>query len=168
MTDSTTPDPNASYWHPDGSERTLVEYRSAVEGGAHLAHARYLGADAALAAAASLTMSESDAVDFLDGDGDHDLRERYLSDGEPNLSGEWADDPAPSSLLREVTGLDYADGDVPELTDAIADAWEEGRDAVWADAVTAFACRVTGDIPRALSIEASNEAYVDSLRSAAR
>lgn len=136
---------------------------------AHLARARYLGADAALAAAASLTMSESDAADFLDGDGSHDLRERYLSDGEPNLREDVNDDdPTPFGLLREVTGLDDADGDVPELTDALASAWEQGRDAVWPDAVTAFARRITGDIPGALALEASCEAYVDSLRAAAR
>lgn len=41
----------------------------------------------------------------------------------PNLSGEYADDPTPLSVAREVTGDDDPSGDV---VDALAEAWEEG------------------------------------------
>jgi hypothetical protein len=42
---------------------------------------------------------------------------------EPNLSGEWGDDPTPLSLARDITGLeDPAD----ELTSELSDAFEEG------------------------------------------
>ena len=49
----------------------------------------------------------------------------------PNLSGEWADDPTPYSLYREITGDDpyIVRGDrqsVEALVDAIADEWERG------------------------------------------
>ena len=46
---------------------------------------------------------------------------------EPNLSGEFADDPTPASLAA---ALDVADAS-PEYIDAIADAWEEGASEVF-------------------------------------
>lgn len=54
-------------------------------------------------------------------------------DGEPNLSGEWADSPTPLSVAREVTERT----DPPEwAVDAIADAWERGAQGRWAELVT--------------------------------
>jgi len=48
----------------------------------------------------------------------------------PALSGEWAGDPTPLNLAREITGEDNpADG----LIDALADAWEYGRDDAFID-----------------------------------
>lgn len=128
-----------------------------------LARARYLGADAALAAASWVTMSESDARSILD-DVDPEVVDRYP---EPNLSGEFADDPTPDSLAREITGT--ADGgwvyDV-YMTDEIATAWEEGRDLVWADALQGVALRLLGDVVRALDVEQRNESTVNALRGA--
>lgn len=43
----------------------------------------------------------------------------------PNLSGEYADDPTPQSLARDVTGLDDF-SETPELVDQIAEAFEDG------------------------------------------
>lgn len=61
-------------------------------------------------------------LDMLrDGDGE---AWDYLPE-QPNLSGEWADAPTPTTLAAEIAGVDAADlpGDVIE---AISDAWEEG------------------------------------------
>jgi hypothetical protein len=41
----------------------------------------------------------------------------------PNLSGEWADDPTPLSLARDITG---EDDPAPDAIDALADAFERG------------------------------------------
>lgn len=125
-----------------------------IDRDAHLAHARYLGADAALAAASGLTMSEADATSILDGDGDGGVLDRYP---EPALSP-WEE--ACSQTLASML-------DVLVATEAHAAAWEQGRDGCWSDAVEAFAYRLLGNIPMALAIEASNEAYVASLRTAA-
>ncbi len=93
-----------------------------------LAAAYERGRDAALAAASWVT----------DGNESDESRRRKLAmleDGDPaidqflpntpNLSGEWADDPTPLSLARDITGGD----DLPEdLTDALADEFERGVD----------------------------------------
>jgi hypothetical protein len=123
--------------------------------------ARYLGADAALTAASWIVMSESDARSILS-DVDPMVLDSYP---EPNLSGGWADDLTPAILYREVTGVTVALA-TAEQVDEIADAWEEGRDAVWSDALRAHALRLLGDIPRALEVERATEAYVSSLRAA--
>lgn len=46
----------------------------------------------------------------------------------PDLSGQWADDPTPLSLARDITGLEFMDGTEVEgeLMHAIADEWERG------------------------------------------
>jgi hypothetical protein len=48
----------------------------------------------------------------------------------PNLSGEWADDSTPRSLVREVTGrTDFGSADANALLEEIlADMYEEGVD----------------------------------------
>lgn len=123
-----------------------------------LAHARYLGADAALAAASWLILSETQARSILD-DIDPEVVDAI---GEPNLSGEWADDPTPGNLYYEVTGeTDPGDGD---LVAELCDAWEEGRDLVWADALQAVALRTLGDVIRALDVEQRNEHNIKVLR----
>ena len=43
------------------------------------------------------------------------------------LSGEWADDPTPTSLARDF-GVDTANGDA---VDEIADTYEQAWDAAW-------------------------------------
>lgn len=127
---------------------------------AWLAQARYLGADAALAAASWLTMSEADARSILD-DVDPEVMDRYPA---PNLSGEFADDPTPDSLTLEITGLSSWQHERDEPAQEIADAWEEGRDSVWDDALQAHALRLLGEVQRALEVERTNEAWVDTLR----
>jgi hypothetical protein len=133
-----------------------------------IARARYLGADAALAAASWVEMDEDDARSILD-DVDPQVLDRYP---EPNLSGEMAGDPTPESLAAEVTGEPFESAVTGEIgfetVNAICDAWEEGRDAVWSDALQAHALRVLGDVARALEVEQATEAYVDTLRSASR
>lgn len=47
----------------------------------------------------------------------------------PNLSGEWADDPVPISVARDVTGLRDPE---PWLVELLADAWEQGA-AIFAE-----------------------------------
>lgn len=42
----------------------------------------------------------------------------------PGLSGEWADDPTPVSLARDIMGDDYRTDD--PMVDALADAYERG------------------------------------------
>jgi hypothetical protein len=127
----------------------------------HLAHARYLGADAAMAAATWLEVSEADAQSILD-DVDPEVMDRY--DG-PNLSGEWADDPTPQSIAREVGAND---GDIAfygiDLLDDVATAWESGRDDVWGDALQAHALRVVGRIDDALKVERDLESRVSRMR----
>lgn len=131
---------------------------------AHLARARYLGADHALANVVDHhLMSESDARSILD-DVDPEVMDRYP---EPNLSGEWADDPTPASLHYEITGEHVHNDAGSNLAEQLSDAWEEGRDAVWPYALEATALRVLGDIPAALELEARNEATVAELRKAA-
>lgn len=124
---------------------------------AHLAHARYLGADAALSSVIDhCMMSEPDARSVLD-DVDPEVLDRYPG---PNLSGEWAD-----GLLYAVRYEMGTEADA--IADAIADAWAEGRDAVWGNALQATALRVLGEIERALDVERDLEADVASYRKAA-
>jgi hypothetical protein len=130
----------------------------------HVRQARYLGADAALAAASWVEMTEADARSILE-DVDPEVLDRYP---EPNLSGEWADDPTPVSLAHEVGAND---GDIAfwsgNLLDPISEAWEEGRDAVWSDALQAHALRTLGRIDDALTVERQLEARVAELRTEA-
>lgn len=123
----------------------------------HLAHARYLGADAALSTNTWIEMSESDARSILS-DVDPEVMDRYP---EPNLSGEWADDPTPSTLAYEILGTRDVD---PDVENALSDAWEEGRDEVWSDALQATALRVLGDLQAACELERDIENRVDALR----
>lgn len=69
MTDSTTPNPNASYWHADGTERTLAEYRSAVAGDQG---------------------ERGERVTFTTTGATGHVLERFTRDGLGDLSGEWA------------------------------------------------------------------------------
>jgi hypothetical protein len=52
---------------------------------------------------------------------------------EPNLSGEFADDPTPHSIASGLLGNDQE----PEDRDALADAWEEGVSETFQDACVA-------------------------------
>jgi hypothetical protein len=127
------------------------------------ATARYLGADAALAAATWLEMPEADAASIL-ADVDPAVLDQYEP---PNLSGEFAGDPTPDSLTLEVTSYALAE-DRAEVADAVADAWEAGRDEVWSDALEAQALRVVGRTDAALYVEARLERLVSVLRDATR
>src|SRR5687767_10936452 len=97
---------------------------------AWLAQSKWLGADAALAAASWLMLSVDQAKSVLE-----DIDPAVLDEiNEPNLSGEWADSLTPA-LLAEELGLTRdeltvcAEGD--EAINELATAWEEGRDLVW-------------------------------------
>lgn len=107
-----------------------------------LSAARELGAEAARAAASWIT----------DGNDTEESRARKLvvleEEGPagldlplPDLSGEWADDPTPRSLLVELLGREELDGlgdDAHgELEEAVAQAWEDGRDDAFQDACVA-------------------------------
>lgn len=145
---------------------------------AQLAQARYLGADAALAAASWLTMNEADAQSILD-DVDPEVMDRYR---EPTLTGEWDDVATPEALGNEILGprpigdnavtRDEIAANVREIlgadgVEALSAAWHEGRDEVWSDALQAHALRVLGDVIRALDVEQRNERTVNALRTAA-
>lgn len=73
---------------------------------------------------------------------DGDDRARDYLPREPDLSGEWSDDPSPASLYREITGRDEsnpADGLCFEtrhgyFIDAMADAFERGVSDYFMDA----------------------------------
>jgi hypothetical protein len=90
------------------------------------AEAREIGREAGKAAGSWAADGNTDPegarrlVAMLD-DGDPAAYDR-LPDA-PNLSGEWADDPTPLSLARDITGEDYPD---PELMDRLAEAFDEG------------------------------------------
>jgi hypothetical protein len=65
---------------------------------------------------------------FLD-DGDPRIEDRLPR--EPNLSGEYADDPTPTSLYREITGREPIESlafetEHGQVMDALADAYEQG------------------------------------------
>lgn len=101
-----------------------------------------LGRDVATAAA-SWTVDGTTPVEhvrrvlaMLDaGDPEADV---YLP-AQPNLSGEYADDPTPESLAAEILGADYAtaadhggEDHIPaEQVDALADAFERGVEDVF-------------------------------------
>lgn len=101
----------------------------------HLDAARDLGREAARSAAAWVADGNTDPghVRFmLKGMEDGDPRVWDALPPMPDLSGQYADDPTPISVAREVLGLGL---DAPEIDgeviDAIADAWEEGVDEVF-------------------------------------
>ena len=128
--------------------------------------ARYLGAAAAMAAASWLEIPEDDARSILT-DVDPLVMDQYAP---PNLSGEWADDPTSDSLWREITGADEALTDDAQFAqvDAIADAWQEGCDLVWSDALQAHALRVLGEHTSATQADHALAARVTELRELAR
>lgn len=131
-----------------------------------LAQSTYLGADCAMAVATWVDMSESDARSIL-GDVDPAVLDAI---GAPNLSGEYADDVTPASLVEDI-GLTRDElticPDGVEIREAIAAAWEAGRDLLWGDALAARALRVLGDVARACEVEQRNEHNVDVLREVA-
>jgi hypothetical protein len=109
----------------------------------HEREAYRLGADAALAAASwAADGNTSDdhrrAVLAMLEDGDPQAYD-YLP-AEPNLSGEWADGPTPTSLYGEIVGYNRGGGiDDPdgELTAALCEAWEAGVQEHFLDACEA-------------------------------
>lgn len=121
---------------------------------ADVAHARYLGADAALTSSIDhCTMSAHEARTYLSPEADD-----RLSPYPPPELGEW------EAACGETLGMQL---DLDRWTDGIGAAWEEGRDAVWGDALQATALRVLGEIDNALRVEQANEAIVASYRKAA-
>lgn len=127
----------------------------------YLAHARYLGADAALSSVVDhYLMSESDARSILD-DVDPEVMDRYP---EPTLR-DW-EEMGDQNLFHEATGVSSQYATAAEV-DALTEAWEEGRDLVWGNALQATALRVIGEIERALDVERDLERDVSELRSAA-
>jgi hypothetical protein len=128
----------------------------------YVRQARYLGHDAAMAAASWLEMSECDAASILD-DCDPAVLDNYEP---PNLSGEWADSETPTSLARDVLGPHATATD--DEADAIADAWCEAVDAAWSDALQAHALRVVGRIDDACRVESELERRATELRELAK
>jgi hypothetical protein len=57
---------------------------------------------------------------------------------QPTLSGEWADDPTPASLARDILGEDWTAEDAGDL----AAAWDEGVAEVFEDACVAELRRI--------------------------
>src|SRR5262245_9018693 len=87
--------------------------------------ARTIGQNAAKAAASWVCDGNTDPEHIrrllqMLADGDPES-EHYLP-AQPDLSGQWADDPTALSLARDVTGEEDPE---PETIDAIADAFEE-------------------------------------------
>jgi hypothetical protein len=94
-----------------------------------------------------IILDEDDAVAVLD-DIDSAVPEGWPG---PNLSGQWADEPTPESLLHDL-GLE------PHLVaadhaEALCDAWQNAADEVFARALDAVALRTLGRIAEALEIE---------------
>jgi len=128
----------------------------------YVREARYLGFDAGLASASWVEMSESDARSILT-DVDPEVMDRYEA---PNLSGEWADDPTPTSLAVEIMGQDWGPGPDEQITveDEIADAWSDAAGEAYSDALQGVACRTLGLVDDALRVEARLEARAAELR----
>lgn len=130
----------------------------------HVARARYLGADAALACAAALVPTLAEAARTLTGD--------ITWADPPDLTGATPDDTTPELLLTDVLALDSQARDegthAMATTEALAAAWHAGRDLLWAPALLAVALRATGDITAALAVENRNEQSATRLREQAR
>lgn len=85
----------------------------------------------------------------------------------PNLSGEWADDPTPTSLFEELIGrppeLDRLDAESRDagLLDALAQAWEDGVGETFGPACELQLLRAVGGevCPRCEGIETSYHGY---------
>lgn len=97
-----------------------------------LAEAFSRGCDAARAAATWIADGNSDKAAVratLQGlrDGDPEVSDRIWQ-AAPNLSGEWADSPTPTSLTREIVGYDVEiyDADFGDIAEAISDEFERG------------------------------------------
>lgn len=113
----------------------------------YIHHAQYLGHDAALAAASWVIMTDSDAESVLD-DIDPGVLDQWQ---EPNLSGEWADDPTLDSLAEEVFGPDHTAPDI--IVHDVADAWETAASDAFQRAIQGVALRTLGRIEEALEVE---------------
>lgn len=124
---------------------------------AHLARARYLGADAALTSVVDhYTMSAYEARAYLSPEADD-----RLSPYPPPELVEWEE--ACDETLRYQVNPDAPD-EGTDIPVAVATAWEEGRDEVWSDALQATALRVLGDTQTALELERDIGNRVDALR----
>jgi hypothetical protein len=123
-----------------------------------LSWARYHGADAALADLPA-AISEEEA---------HDVLNNELRFDPPALSSCCDADPNIYTLTDDIIDLDVLVrarvGEWDAIEAALTAAWEEGRDAVWNEAIQAVALRILGKIDQALAIERSNEDYIDSRR----
>ena len=141
---------------------TTTKAADAIPTNTQLNRARYHGADAALTYACSpgTAMSDDRARSTIAGDLDWATP--------PNLSGQRPCDQTRIGLADDVLGIDPANPIPEDVLDALADAWEQGRDLVWADALRAIAHRTLGNITTALAIERANERIADRLREAIR
>jgi hypothetical protein len=98
-----------------------------------------------------IVMSDEEARSVLD-DVDPAVLDRWTW---PNLSGEFADDPTPESLLLElgVASDDPSEGWCVTCTEDVCAAWQEAADEVFSDAIQAVALRTLGHVEEALAIE---------------
>lgn len=115
-----------------------------------LTEARRLGADHALAVASWVVMNEDEARLVLD-DIDPAVLDTWTW---PNLSGEFADDLTPDTVVRDL-GIDPADPSewCQTCTDEVCAAWQESAESTFSDALQAVALRTLGHVDDALRLE---------------
>jgi hypothetical protein len=142
----------ASTWSIVAHEPGLTPWTIGLNRG-HLTEARYLGADAALCHAGWFCMSEGDALSILD-DVDPKVLDRYP----PPALG---DEDQRIALAKEVQGDGWVNASHVMY---LYDAWKQGRDMVWGDALQAVALRVCGEVGRAHQIQLSIDQRVTALQ----
>lgn len=120
----------------------------------YVPQARKLGADAAKAAASWINANDPRYVLELLEAGDP-LADEFLP-ATPELSGEWADDPTPLSLAREIVGEafeDLSDETAGALQSTLADAWEAGVSETFESACEAELRKAAGIYSGAFALQ---------------
>lgn len=119
----------------DTTDLDAAELEAAREQYVYVAEARSLGEAAGKAAASWVTDGNSDVAErgrvlamMRAGD---PAADDYLP-RRPDLSGEFAGDPTPQSLFRDITGRDATTDADSDLMGRLADAWENGVADVFA------------------------------------
>lgn len=146
-------DTSATHVLIDTAELESAELSAVIEVYLWAPAARQLGAEAGTAAASWTCDGNSDVAECarvlaMLRDGDPQAFD-YLPTT-PNLSGEFADDPTPASIMADVVGTganNYSDDDLGELMDALATAWEDGVSETFGSACEAELIKVCGDEP---------------------
>lgn len=139
-------------WYPITPDPDDVP--AGLAAGARVAAARAAAAPIVDAYAAGVAAATAAAGWIADGNTDPAAAARVaamMDDGDPaadafmptrpTLSGEWANDPTPLSVARDVTGDDDPD---PDTIDAVADAWDAGVADTFGDVCRAELARWIG------------------------